>query len=102
MKNIIKYLKNLQHRGRDGYGIVTCNNEIFYENKYKGIINPKTTLFDFTRKIKMGIAHARYTTSTKNIDGNIPAIQPFKKNIDSFLTYLVHNGNIINITPLKI
>ena len=97
MKNIIKYLKNLQHRGRDGYGIVTYDNEIFYENKYKGIINTETTLFDFTRKIKMGIAHTRYTTSTKNINGNIPGIQPLKKYIDSFLTYLVHNGNIINI-----
>ena len=45
MKKIIKYLKNLQHRGKDGYGIATYNKDTFYENKFKGIINLDTTLF---------------------------------------------------------
>lgn len=97
MKNIIKHLKYLQHRGKDGYGIVTYNDKQFYENKYKGTINLDTTLFDFTIHIKMSIAHTRYTTSTKYINGNKIAIQPLKKDINSFCTYLVHNGNIINV-----
>lgn len=97
MKKIIRYLQNLQHRGKDGYGIATYNNKTFYENKYKGIINLDTTLFDFTKNIKMGIAHTRYTTSTKYINGKQNAIQPLKKYINTDLTYLVHNGNIINI-----
>ena len=29
MKKIIKYLKNLQHRGKDGYGIATYNMKNF-------------------------------------------------------------------------
>ena len=97
IKKIIKYLKRLQHRGKDGYGIVTYNDENFYENKYKGTINLNNNLFDFTRNIKIGIAHTRYTTSTKYINGNKTAIQPLKENLNNFLTYLVHNGNIINI-----
>ena len=53
IKKIIKYLKRLQHRGKDGYGIVTYNDENFYENKYKGTINLNNNLFDFTRNIKI-------------------------------------------------
>jgi amidophosphoribosyltransferase len=112
---LLKCLENLQHRGKDSFGIAYNNkydnnkNHIFY--KEKGLINcsqlnKNTKLLN--TDIKIGIGHIKYTTSNiknrqninclSNSDIEFESIQPLSKKINNNNITLAHNGNIPN-TP---
>ncbi len=93
-------LHALQHRGQEGCGIVTVDNEgEFYRVKGTGLV---TEVFkgDELSQLKgdTAIGHVLYTPASGNQPDNI---QPFlfRHNTGNFA--LAHNGNIVNSTPLR-
>ena len=80
---IITGLKNLQHRGRDSFGVSYYNKEIKVE-KHQDLVKNLDT--NATSKIWVG--HVRYSTSTKMMKYCQPIIGENKK------FSIVHNGNI--------
>lgn len=93
-------LHALQHRGQEGAGIVTVDNEgTFRRIKGSGLV---TEVFDETKlatlKGEMAIGHVRYTTAG---GGGIENVQPFlfRHNTGDFA--LAHNGNIVNSGLLR-
>ena len=100
IKNLIKHLKKLQHRGKDGYGIVYIENESLITVKDKGEIN--SMLFNRLTNInsKSALGHLRYSTSGVSVKKGVlnrTELQPirgFSSDIGPF--YIAHNGNIPN------
>lgn len=80
---ILKYVKLLQHRGKDGYGYITESEYVRHLGVIKSI-NSK-------RETKQLVAHTRYTTS--GLSRDVLQLHPIKHND----LYMVHNGNIPNI-----
>lgn len=108
---VLKCLENLQHRGKDSFGIAYLHNNnnkhIYYKENgliHNSQLNNNIKLLNTT--IKIGIGHIKYTTSLaipkndKNIDSNIDfeSIQPLSRKYNNNNITLVHNGNIPN-TP---
>lgn len=88
----------LQHRGQDAAGIVTFDDEFFYEKKNSGLIKDVFKHSDIKElKGKVGLGHVRYPTA-----GSLSAkeAQPFFVNAP-FGIYLVHNGNLTNTEELR-
>lgn len=99
--SIIYYgLHSLQHRGQEGCGIVTVNDEGEHL-KAKGlglvseVLNPEKLA---TLKGSMGIGHVRYSTHG---GGGLENVQPFFFRHKSGNFALAHNGNIVNSKPLE-
>ena len=93
----ISILEQLEHRGKDSYGItfITHNNEI---ERIKSIEKIQKYSSKNYNNIKLGITHNRYsTTKNKSPQAFLDEIQPlqFKNNFIEF--DLIHNGNIANI-----
>ncbi len=93
-------LHSLQHRGQEGCGIVTVNEDkILKRVKGEGLV---TEVFNgdnlATLKGDMAIGHVRYATTG---GGGIENVQPFlfKHNTGDFA--LAHNGNIVNSKELR-
>ena len=108
---VLKCLENLQHRGKDSFGIAYLHNNnkhIYYKENgliHNSQLNNNTKLLN--TNIKIGIGHIKYTTSLaipknyKNIDSNnidFESIQPLSRKYNNNNITLVHNGNIPN-TP---
>tara|TARA_B100001093_G_scaffold518517_1_gene603647 strand:- start:4453 stop:5730 length:1278 start_codon:yes stop_codon:yes gene_type:complete len=101
MKDLIYHLKRLQHRGKDGYGMVYLEDKSLVTIKNKGEI--KNDIHDRILDIysKSCIGHLRYSTSGDSVkNGKVykQELQPlrgFSHDIGSF--YIGHNGNIPNI-----
>ena len=100
-KDITYYaLHSLQHRGQEGTGIVTCDDDgIMHRVKGLGLV---TEVFNnanlSTLPGKMAIGHVRYSTAG---GGGIENVQPFhfRHNTGDFA--LAHNGNIVNSKELR-
>lgn len=92
-------LHSLQHRGQEGCGIVTVDNEKFYKIKGLGLI---TEVFNDANIVNlpgdMAIGHVRYSTAG---GGGIENVQPFYFNHHTGNFALAHNGNIVNSKELK-
>ena len=90
VKDIIKYLRLLQHRGKDSFGISynQINTNKITSLKFHGNVKD----INISDKSDIILGHVRYTTSGFNNDFN--EIQPIEKNNVS----LAHNGNIPNIS----
>ena len=93
-------LHSLQHRGQEGCGIVSVNDEgTLGRIKGLGLV---TEVFnnENLRKLpgSMAIGHVRYSTTGGN---NIDNVQPFlfKHNSGDFA--LAHNGNLVNSRQLR-
>ena len=93
-------LHALQHRGQEGAGIVSVDDDgTFRRIKGGGLV---TEVFDeaklATLKGSMAIGHVRYTTAG---GGGIENVQPFlfRHNTGDFA--LAHNGNIVNSALLR-
>lgn len=89
----------LQHRGQDGAGIATIDNNNMYMHKRNGLLNEA---FKEARHLeglrgKMGIGHLRYPTAGSN---DIRECQPFYVN-SPFGLALAHNGNLTNTAELR-
>lgn len=93
-------LHSLQHRGQEGCGIVTVNEEgELMHQKGLGLVSD---VFDTNTISKlrgnMGIGHVRYSTHG---GGGLGNVQPFYFRHKTGNFALAHNGNIVNSQPLS-
>ena len=93
-------LHSLQHRGQEGCGIVTLNEEEQLRRvKGLGLV---TEVFNndnlSTLKGDMAIGHVRYSTAG---GGGIENVQPFMFRHNSGDFALAHNGNLVNSDQLR-
>lgn len=92
-------LHSLQHRGQEGCGIVTSDNNIL--RRLKGIGLVSEVFNDNNLKTltgNMAIGHVRYSTAG---GGGIENVQPFLFNHHTGDFALAHNGNLVNSNELK-
>ncbi len=89
----------LQHRGQESAGIVVSDGRDITGHKGMGLLPDVFKEGDMQGlKGTMGIGHVRYSTTGSSLLRNA---QPFLvEQIDRALA-LGHNGNIVNITPLR-
>ena len=94
---LFKCLKLLQHRGKDGFGfayLASDLNCIKTKGQIENVMAPSIT-------VASCIGHLRYSTSgysTKTGQLKLNENQPLLGQINNKRYYLVHNGNIPNIT----
>ena len=101
IKDLIYYLKRLQHRGKDGYGMVYLEDNSLVTIKNNGEI--KNDIHDRILDIysKSCIGHLRYSTSGNSVQNGkvykheLQPLRGFSNDIGSF--YIAHNGNIPNV-----
>ena len=97
-QTIYDALTVLQHRGQDASGIATCQGDILSIHKGNGLVRDVFRGKDMRRLHgNMGIGHVRYPTSGGSCDAEA---QPLYVNAPYGIT-LGHNGNLINVEPLK-
>lgn len=92
-------LHSLQHRGQEGCGIVTNDEDKFHYVKGKGLLTDvvkEHLLQDLVGKNAIG--HVRYATSGGSGPENI---QPFVFHQTRLKFSLCHNGNIVNSKEIK-
>ncbi len=92
-------LHSLQHRGQEGCGIVTSDNNTL--RRLKGIGLVSEVFNDNNLKTltgNMAIGHVRYSTAG---GGGIENVQPFLFNHHTGDFALAHNGNLVNSNELK-
>ena len=100
IQKLLKGMRLLQHRGKDGFGISGILDNGKIENiRIKGKIKNHESINNL--KVSSCIGHIRYTTSGSSLNNEeikINEIQPLIGNISEIGNYsLVHNGNIPNI-----
>ncbi|WP_265031576.1 amidophosphoribosyltransferase [Wolbachia endosymbiont (group A) of Tiphia femorata] len=98
--NSILALHALQHRGQESFGVVTSNNDKLHSYHFQGQVS---SVFDDIDEIKKSlhgdcaIGHVRYSTS-----GNKFGVQPMLGKSGKFGDFAIaHNGNLINISPIR-
>lgn len=92
-------LQMLQHRGQEGCGIVSYDNDLKI-HKGEGLVTKVFSLEDITALSgKNAIGHVRYSTTGGS---QLINVQPFIFNSTSENFALCHNGNIVNSKQLKI
>lgn len=95
--DIYNSLIQLQHRGQDAAGIMTCD-ERFHIHKGSGLVRDIFTPDVMSRLTgDRGIGHTRYPTSGVLAPEEI---QPLWTNVPYGIG-LVHNGNVVNYPRLK-
>jgi len=93
-------LHSLQHRGQEGCGIVTVNEEgKLIHKKGLGLVSEVFNA-DHMNELggSMGIGHVRYSTHG---GGGLTNVQPFYFRHKNGDFALAHNGNIVNSQPLS-
>ncbi len=92
-------LHALQHRGQEAAGIVSTENNQFFEHKGYGLVNDVFTENSISSlRGKIAIGHNRYSTFG---DDSIANIQPLFAHFDMGQIAIAHNGNIINAQSIK-
>lgn len=93
---IYESLLSIQHRGQDGAGISTINNNDVDMIKNKGLISNLCS-YEELKKMNSNIylAHTRYKTNSV-----FNSFQPFHLKNDKFNMIFCHNGNIINTAQI--
>ncbi|MBC6685850.1 amidophosphoribosyltransferase [Wolbachia pipientis] len=98
--NSILALHALQHRGQESFGVVTSNNDKLHSYHFQGQVS---SVFDDIDEIKKSlpgdcaIGHVRYSTS-----GSKFGVQPMLGKSNKFGDFAIaHNGNLINISPIR-
>ncbi len=92
-------LHSLQHRGQEGCGIVTNENNNFHICKGKGLLTEVVKEYMLEDLIgENSIGHVRYATSG---GGGAENIQPFVFHQTQMGFSLCHNGNIVNSKEIK-
>lgn len=91
-------LIQLQHRGQDAAGIVTCNDRMHFKTG-QGLVRDIFQERHMKRlEGNMGIGHTRYPTSGgKSGDDEV---QPFWTSVPNGIAF-AHNGNIVNYAELR-
>ena len=91
-------LTTLQHRGQDAAGILTYDTDGFHRVKNIGLVEQVFTRQNMESLTgNLAVGHARYATIGR---GEIFDVQPFLISYP-FGIGMVHNGNIVNVQPLK-
>lgn len=90
----------LQHRGQEGVGITTYNDANFYTEKGRGLVSEVFANKQRLQKLpgNVAIGHNRYSTHG---DKSTINIQPLIFNYKGNKIAIVHNGNLINLDPIK-
>ena len=96
---LIDIIKQLEHRGKDSFGISflqSSNNTIQLIKSLKPFSKYNNNIYN---DLKIAITHNRYSTiKNKSMNSLTKQIQPiyFKNKFINF--HIIHNGNISNIT----
>ena len=94
-------LHSLQHRGQEGAGITTADDEKFYNFRGHGLLSKVFSNSDDLTDLKgtRGIGHVRYSTEggTKGLHN----VQPFLFRFYDQDISLAHNGNLTNAKSLR-
>jgi len=93
-------LHALQHRGQEGCGIVTSDEENFYAERRLGLVGDNFTKGKVLEKLpgSFAIGHNRYSTAGNN---SIKNVQPFHADLFDGGIAIAHNGNLCNAKSLK-
>jgi len=93
-------LHALQHRGQEGCGIVTFNEQKFYAERRLGLVGDNFTEGKILEKLPgwSGIGHNRYSTTGNN---SIKNVQPFFADLHTGGIGIAHNGNLCNALHLR-
>ncbi|MDR2831710.1 MAG: amidophosphoribosyltransferase [Rickettsiales bacterium] len=98
--NSILGLHALQHRGQESFGVATSDSGKLHSCHFQGQVS---SVFDDIDEIKKSlpgdyaIGHVRYSTS-----GSKSGAQPMLGKSDKFWGFAIaHNGNLINISPIR-
>jgi amidophosphoribosyltransferase len=100
INQLISILEQLEHRGKDSYGItfITDTNQ---KKTIKSLEKIKNYNNEIYNNLKIGITHNRYsTTKNKSQQAFMDEIQPLQFKNNSIEFDLVHNGNISNISNI--
>ena len=95
-------LHALQHRGQEGAGIVTVDDDHrFYQHRDRGLLSEVFKDQNDLDRLKgqTAIGHVRYGTSGNN---SIANVQPFLFKFNDGDLALAHNGNLTNARSLKV
>jgi len=91
-------LIQLQHRGQDAAGIITCNERMHLKTG-QGLVRDIFQDRHMKRlKGNMGIGHTRYPTSGGKTGTD--EVQPFWTSVPNGIAF-AHNGNIVNYEELR-
>lgn len=96
---LIDILKQLEHRGKDSFGISFLQNSKQTIQSIKSLLPFNKYDINIFNDLKIAITHNRYSTiKNKSTESLTKQIQPiyFKNKFIDF--HIVHNGNISNIT----
>jgi len=101
MKELIENMERLQHRGKDGYGLVgLASGKRFIIFRKKGMITDKLNVEYGGVNSYSCLGHLRYSTSGATMkEGKVKEveIQPIKGvDEEEGIFYIAHNGNIPN------
>ncbi len=89
-----------QHRGEDGAGIVTVDNNRFYQHKDVQRVDQLFTGFNFALLPgHMGIGHNRYSTEGSSDDKQ--NVQPLIFNTQYGTLAIAHNGTLANTRNIR-
>ena len=93
-------LHSLQHRGQEGAGIVTFDDNKFHNVKKEGLVGDNFNDAETLKKLpgKNAIGHVRYSTTG---DSKLENIQPLFANLALGGFACAHNGNLTNTNILK-
>ncbi|WP_018525720.1 amidophosphoribosyltransferase [Alkalispirochaeta alkalica] len=87
----------LQHRGQDAAGIITCN-ERFHVKKGMGLVQDIFEQRHMERlKGTIGIGHTRYPTSGAHSNDEV---QPLWTSVPNGIAF-AHNGNVVNYQEMR-
>jgi amidophosphoribosyltransferase len=98
--NSILALHALQPRGQESFGIATSNNGKLHSYHFQGQVSSVLGDIDEIKKSLPGdcaVGHGRYSTS-----GSKFGAEPMLGKSDRFGGFAIaHNGNLINISPIR-
>jgi len=89
----------LQHRGQESSGIAVSDGHQIMTHRKMGLVSQVFTEDDLARlKGYIGIGHNRYSTTGSSQHANA---QPIVAKAENLTLALAHNGNILNVEPLR-
>ena len=93
-------LHALQHRGQEGCGIVSFDNERFYTERHMGLVGDNFSGDGVPARLPgtAAIGHTRYATQGGTVLRNV---QPLFADLNSGGFAIAHNGNLTNARLLR-
>lgn len=91
-------LIQLQHRGQDAAGIITCNERLHFKTGVGFVRDIFQEKHMKRLEGNMGIGHTRYPTSGGKAGDD--EVQPFWTSVPNGIAF-AHNGNIVNYDQLR-